>query len=203
MSKTIAIIGAGPVGRALASGLMSAGHAVSVGVREPSAPKHDDLRSIATVTTMGSAVESASVVVLAVPADSLGDVVPSLTLVPGQIVADATNAVFTPLPDGFETLGHYTGSLLPPGVGLVKAFNTVGAEHLSGGAFEQATFLPIAGDADATELVGSLAEDLGLEVADLGGRDEIGQVESHARLWIHLALKKGWGRNIAWTITRR
>lgn len=199
----IAIIGAGPVGRALGTGLANAGHTVSIGVREPSAPKHDDLRSTATVTTPRAAAETATVVVLAVPADTLETVIPSLELRSGQIVVDATNAVFTPVPDGFETLGHYAASLTPSGVLFVKAFNTVGAEHLAGETFEQPTFLPIAGDPEAIETVLALAQDLGLEAANLGGREEIGQIEHFARLWIHLALKKGWGRNIAWSIARR
>ncbi len=201
MQQHIAIIGAGSVGAALASGLSGAGHHVVIGVREPDQAKYRDLPvDVAALTT---AVADASVVVLAVPADSLAAVVPTLGLRAGQVVVDATNAVFTTIPDGFDTLGDFVGSLLPPDVALVKAFNTVGAEHLAGGTFDRPTFLPIAGDEAGTEIVAGLGRDLGFEVADLGGRDAIALVEHHARLWIHLAIRRGWGRNFAWSTVRR
>jgi NAD(P)-dependent dehydrogenase (short-subunit alcohol dehydrogenase family) len=42
----------------------------------------------------------------------------------------------------------------------------------------------------------------GFDVADLGGREHIALVEDHARLWIHLAFRRGWGRQFAFTVTR-
>jgi predicted dinucleotide-binding enzyme len=201
MKQQIAIIGAGSVGAALASGFSAAGHHVVIGVRRPDQPKYDELP--VETRTVDAAVADATVVVLAVPAGSLADVVPSLGLHAGQIVVDATNAVFTSIPDGFDTLGDYVGSLLPDGVAFVKAFNTVGAEHLAGGSHEPRTFLPIAGDEAGTPVVAALGTDLGFDVADLGGRDAIALVESHARLWIHLAITRGWGRDFAWSVVRR
>jgi predicted dinucleotide-binding enzyme len=201
MEQRIAIIGAGSVGAALATGLSSAGRDVVIGVRDPDQPKHRN--HPVEVANLASAVAAATVVVLAVPADSLAAAVPALGLRAGQIVVDATNAVFTAIPDGFDTLGDHVGSLLPPDVALVKAFNTIGAEHLAGGTFDHPTFLPIAGDEAATEIVAELGRDLGFDVADLGGREAFALVEHHARLWIHLAIKRGWGRNLAWSAVRR
>jgi predicted dinucleotide-binding enzyme len=201
MEQRIAIIGAGSVGTALATGLRAAGHDVVIGVREPDQPKHAGLE--ANVATIGAAVSDATVVILAVPADALAEVVPALDLRDGQVIVDATNAVFTPIPGDHMTLGDFVASLLPADVALVKAFNTVGAEHLAGGADGPPTFLPIAGDEAGTAIVSQLAEDLGFEVADLGGHDMFGLVEHHARLWIHLAIRRGWGRNFAWTAVRR
>ena len=201
MQHRIAIIGAGSVGTALAVGFGRAGHHVVAGVREPDQTKYGDLPVAAT--TIESAVADATVVVLAIPADSLVAVVPTLDLRAGQVVVDATNAVSTPIPDGFDTVGDVVGSLLPSDVALVKAFNTVGAEHLAGGTYDPPTFLPIAGDEAGLEVVASLAADLGFDVADLGGRDAFALVEHHARLWIHLAFRRGWGRDFAWSIVRR
>jgi predicted dinucleotide-binding enzyme len=201
MQQRIAVIGAGSVGSALAAGLTAAGHHVAIGVREPDQAKYSDLPGAAT--TISAAVSDATVVILAVPADSLETVVPALELRAGQVVVDATNAVVTPVPDGFVTLGDYVGSLLAADVALVKAFNTVGAEHLAGGTVGYPTFLPIAGDDPGTAIVADLAADLGFEVADLGGRDMFALVENHARLWIHLAFRRGWGRDFVWTTVRR
>ena len=201
MTQRIAIIGAGSVGTALATGLSRAGHEVVIGVRDPRDAKHGGLPVAAT--TVHTAATNADVIVLAVPADSLATVIPVLGLRAGHVVVDATNAVSTPLPQGFDSLGDFVGSLLPADVVLVKAFNTIGAEHLAGGTFDHPTFLPIAGDEPGTALVASLASDLGFGVADLGGRDAFALVEHHARLWIHLAFRRGWGRNFAWSVVRR
>jgi predicted dinucleotide-binding enzyme len=201
MQQRIAVIGAGSVGSALAAGLTAAGHQVAIGVREPDQERHSDLPVAAT--TISAAVSDAAVVILAVPADALETVVPALELRAGQVVVDATNAVITPIPDGFATLGEFVGSLLAADVALVKAFNTVGAEHLAGGDFDHPTFLPIAGDDPGTTIVADLAADLGFDVAVLGGRDTFALVENHARLWIHLAFRRGWGRDFAWTTVRR
>ena len=116
---------------------------------------------------------------------------------------DATNAVRTPPPDGFPTVGAYVRSLLPTGVHLAKAFNTIGAEHLSTGRLGGApAFLPLAGDRQACAVATSIAAAIGFEAADLGGPEMIEMVEDHARLWIHLALSAGWGRNFGFAVTR-
>ena len=203
MHQSIAIIGAGPVGRALSHGFTSAGHTVSSGVRQPADAKHDDIRQVVDVQTVAEAVDGANVVVLAVPADSLTSLVPSLRLTDSQVLVDATNAVFSPVPDGFDTVADCVASLIPTTVSMVKAFNTVGAEHLTGHNAALATFLPIAGDEPGIAVVAPLARDLGFEVADLGGRDAFELVEDHARLWIHLAIKRGWGRDFALSVVRR
>lgn len=203
MIQEVAVIGAGPVGRSLAGGLAAAGHVVRIGVRRPDDAKHDDIRRLVDVVAIADAIRDPSVVILAVPAESLAALLGRLELAAGQVVVDATNAVFTPVPDGFATLGDFVGSLIPDDVPYVKAFNTVGAEHLAGRPHEQPTFLPIAGDEAATSILEPLARDLGFDVTNLGGRDAIGMVEDHARLWIHLALKQGWGRDLAFAIVRR
>jgi predicted dinucleotide-binding enzyme len=200
MAQRIGIIGAGSVGTALATGLAAAGHDVVVGVRDPGDSRHQAGPS--PVATIADAIRDAAVIILAVPSDALRMLVPQLDLRPGQVVVDATNAVGVPIPDGHETLGDFVASLVPPAVAVVKAFSTVGAEHLAGRGEGPATFLPIAGDEAGTAIVADLAGDLGFDVADLGGRDAFGLVENHARLWIHLAFRRGWGRNFTWTTVR-
>jgi hypothetical protein len=87
---------------------------------------------------------------------------------------------------------------------VVKAFNTIGAEHLGDGRIEgRALFLPVAGDDAGRPLAVELARSLGFDVADLGGPDAIRLVEDHARLWIHLAFRCGWGRSFGFQVARR
>jgi predicted dinucleotide-binding enzyme len=198
--KRIAVIGGGAVGRALYSGLAGAGHDVVIGVRDPADPKHASDPAV-ELADHAAAVSGAAVVILAVPVPALADVVPTLGLTTDQIVVDATNAVRIPVPDGQLTVGDHVASLLPAGVLLVKAFNTIGAEHLGTGRIDgAAAFLPIAGDEAGLVVVAELAADIGFDVAELGDRSAFGMVEDHARLWIHLAFARGWGRNFGFVV---
>jgi predicted dinucleotide-binding enzyme len=196
----IAVIGAGSVGRALGQALAGQGHGVVFGVRDPDDARYGGLDSRATPRV---AADGADVVVLAIPADAVPEAVPELGLVAGQVVIDATNAVRTPPPDGRATMGELVASLVPDGVQVVKAFNTVGAEHLGDGRTNHGgVFLPMAGDPAAVEVAAALAGQLGFDVAVLGGRERVAMVEDHARLWIHLAFACGWGRGFALTVSR-
>ena len=196
----VAIIGAGSVGRAVGTGMVTAGHTVVFGVRNPGDQRYADLSSVGTI---GAAVDGADVLVLAVPADAVPVTVPTLGPRAGQVVIDATNAVRSAVPDGFATMGDLVASLVPSGVQVAKAFNTVGAEHLSNGSTPQGkVFLPIAGDSDAAAAALALATSMGFDAVVLGGRDRFEMLEQHARLWIHLAFGCGWGRGFAFTAVR-
>ena len=199
-TRDVAVIGAGRVGTALADGLRRVGHRVAVAVRDVDDAKYDETRATHRLVPTTGAAQDVEIVILAVPVPALAEVVPALGLGPGTVVVDATNAVGTPVPGGFDTVAAYVGSLVPDGVPVVKAFNTVGAEHLGDG---RGAFLTVAGDDDGRAVAVELAEDLGFEVADLGGPDTVGLAEDHARLWIHLALRRGWGRDFAFGVVRR
>ena len=196
----VGIVGAGSVGRALGAGLVELDDVeVVYGVRNPSDTAH---QTLGTVATAAEAAAGSDVVVLAVPATAVADLVPALELRDPQIIVDATNAVRTPVPDGYDTMGAFVGSLLPARVLLVKAFNTIGAEHLGDGRFgSDRAFLPIAGDEQGLDVVEPLAESLGFAPVVLGGRETFGLVEAHAALWIHLAFNCGWGRSFGF-VTR-
>jgi predicted dinucleotide-binding enzyme len=199
---TIAIIGAGSVGRALGTGLGGAGHDVTYGVRSPDDPRHGDLPSPA-VRTPRQAAEAAEVVILAVPADAVPETLRGLGLRSDHVVVDATNAVRAPVPDGHRTMGDLVASLAPPGVAVVKAFNTIGAEHLSDGHVAGTdAFLPVAGDRRGTDLVAGLATQLGFDAVVLGDRDAFDLVEAHAAMWIHLAFRCGFGRGFGFGVLR-
>ncbi len=199
----ITIIGAGNVGSALARGFVRAGHAVTLGVRDPNRGDGSDGTTLSSITT---ASDGADVVILAVPVNALGETIPSLGLCAGQVVIDATNAVRTPVPGGAPTVAAYVSTLVPDGVPVVKAFNTIGAEHLDGQRAGSGDgppwFLPIAGDDEGRAVAVELASELGFDVADLGGPEAIEHVEGHARLWIHLAFAAGWGRSFGFAVER-
>lgn len=192
----IAVIGAGNVGRAIGTGLERTGNRVVFGVRDPADDRHAGL----AVAERSDAVGDAELVVLAVPATAVADVLPELGLRAGQILVDATNAVGGPVPGGHPTMADLVASLLPDGVQLVKAFNTVGFEHMATGSLDGArVFLPVAGDEPAAATVQQLTEAIGFESVVVGGRDHFAMLEAHAQLWIRLAFGVGWGRGFAFT----
>lgn len=197
----IAIIGAGSVGRALGNGLTRVGASVVHGVRDPGDERHRDLPQ---VDAPAGACDGADVVIIAVPAGAVPEVVPALGLRPGQVAVDATNAVRAPVPGGHATMGDLVASLVPSEVDVAKAFDTIGAEHLADGRIDgRPAFLPVAGDPPAVEAVLPLARSLGFDPVVLGGREAFGLVEDHARLWIHLAVACGWGRRFGFTVAGR
>ncbi len=205
MSHRIAVLGAGVVGRALATGLTRVGHTVTIAVRTPTDERHAEVTAEtgAQIGAIDEAVAAADVVVLAIPAGAHADAVPALRLRGGQVVLDATNLVGQPTPEGFDTLGEFVASLLPDGVHYAKAFNTIGAEYLGNGTVAgRPAFLPIAGDEAARAVAVELGQQLGFDVADLGDRTAIHHGEAHAALWIHLAFGAGWGRRFGFTIAR-
>jgi len=197
----VAVIGAGNVGRQLARGLDRAGHRVTVGARQPERAADLTAEGI-TVTDPATATADSQVIVLAVPVAALADALASLGSLAGKIVVDATNAVGVPVPEGHGTVGAYVASLAPEAF-VVKAFNTIGAEHLATGTVGATpAFLPVAGADEGRATVVSLARSIGFEVADLGGPECVGMVEDAARLWIHLAFRCGWGRDFGFGVLR-
>lgn len=204
----IAVVGVGSVGRALGRGFAAAGHRVTYAVRDVADPRHTGLRDEgAGVASVPGATAAAAVVVLAVPADAIAAAMATMSLRPGQVLVDATNAVRTPVPDGHDTVGAFVASLTPAGVHVVKAFDTIGAEFLDGSrgagtGGRGGPFLPIAGDPEGVAVVAALAAALGFDVAPLGDRSAFRLVEDHARLWIHLAFACGWGRSFHFEAVR-
>ena len=197
---TIAIVGAGNVGTALGRGFAARGHAVTYGVRDTTDARYAELPSCATPQV---AVDGADVVILSTPCAAVPDVLRGLTLRDGQTVIDATNAVRTPPPEGFATMGDLVAALVPEGVSVVKAFNTIGAEHLGNGQVGgKPAFLPIAGDEAGAKLALGLATDLGFEAVVIGGREQFGVMENFAKLWIQLAFGCGLGRDFGFGILR-
>ncbi|MEZ5140536.1 MAG: NAD(P)-binding domain-containing protein [Acidimicrobiales bacterium] len=194
----IAVIGAGSVGRALAGAFERTGHDVVVGVRDPDGAKHAGLTH--ERATPRAATAGAAVVVLAVPAPALAEAIPALGLAAGTVVLDATNAVGAPPPGGHATVGDLVASLVPEGVAVAKAFDTIGAEHLATGTVDGVpALLPVAGDEAATAVALELGAAIGFDAVVVGGREAFAMVEQHAALWIEL-MRRGWGRDFGFSV---
>jgi 8-hydroxy-5-deazaflavin:NADPH oxidoreductase len=204
----IAIIGAGNVGRALATGWRKGGHDVTLGVRDPAGSRAVELKQQGfAIAAPRDAAAGAQVIVLAVPWGAARATIEGLGSLAGKIVIDAMNPL---TPDFSLALGHSdsageTVARLAPAARVVKAFNTTGANNMVDSRYGAGKLLMlVAGDdGEAKASVMSLANDLGFEAVDAGPLAMSRHLEPMAMVWIKLALVQKLGRNFGFALLRR
>lgn len=205
----ITILGTGNVGQALATGWVSACHAITFGSRQPTGEKAQELvasfEGKVQVQQSAAAIEDAEVVVLAVPWNGAEAVAKSMADWAGKILIDATNPIgpgFS-LAVGKDTSGGELVQSWATGARVVKAFNTTGYNNMLDPVYNgESTTMFIAGnDADAKHTVTQLTETLGFDVADVGDITKSRFLEPLAMAWITLAMAQG--REIALKLVRR
>lgn len=191
--RKIGIIGNGNVGSALARGLTRAGHDVQAVNNDPA-----KIRETATW---------ADTVLLAVPFEAIDDVIETAgSSLSNKTVIDATNALDSQmkLAVGFTTSGAEELQKKLPTARVVKAFNTVFAQHMDSGKLGDqplATF--IAGDdEDAKSVVKELARDIGFDPVDAGSLANARLLEPAAYLNIQLGYMLGLGTDVGITLAR-
>lgn len=146
----------------------------------------------------GAAV-GADITILAVPFGAVSEVVPRLGVEAGAVLVDATNPFGQPLPAGATTGASVVVRAAGEGVHVVKAFNVLGAEHMSTPPLPDGhrPLMPVAADDEsARHLVVRLANDMGFDAVEIAGLDNAGLLEEAARYWGLLAFNGGLGRNV-------
>jgi 8-hydroxy-5-deazaflavin:NADPH oxidoreductase len=203
----IAIIGAGNVGRALATSFTRSGHSVVVTSRDPA-----EAGAVATATGARvassniSAARAANVVILAIPFDSAEAVADEIRdVVTGKPVVDVSNRMsFGPNgpmigagPSNAERLADWL-----PESHVVKAFNTVFASNQSDPIVEgiQLDGFVAADDATARATVLELVASIGLRPIDAGPLSRAQQLEQLAFLNIALNATNGWAWQSGWKL---
>ena len=185
MKHKIAVIGSGKAGTALHTGLSHAGYEVRFAKK-------------------GQIAETASwadVIVLAVPFGAVRDVARMLeAATDGKPVVDVTNAL-TPdfqLAVGFTTSGGEELQKLLPRAHVVKAFNTVFAQHMSNGRAngEQLTAFAAGDNEPARKTALELARAIGFDPVDAGPLKNARSLESLAFLNIQLSWVLRNGPNV-------
>jgi 8-hydroxy-5-deazaflavin:NADPH oxidoreductase len=182
MSKSIAIIGSGKVGTALRQGLERAGYEVRV----------------AGKGQVTAAAAAADIIVLAVPFTALTGVARELQkAADGKPVIDVTNAL-TPdmqLAVGFSTSGAEELQKALPRAHVVKAFNTVFAQHMSSGsvAGQQLSLFAASDDEAARKTVLELGKAVGFDAIDAGPLKNARQLEAIGYFNIQLGYVLGNG----------
>lgn len=202
----ITVLGAGAVGVNLAVRFSELGHPVVFGARDTGSPKVQaaiDRVPGATAIGLAGSLTDADLAVLAVPYAAVDDVLAAAGDPGGTVLVDATNAVGVALPDGVTDIPQLIHARYPDAT-VVKAFNTIGAEAFLDPVVDgRACFLPVAGPHPAVDIVSDLAQAMGFDAVVLGDLDTVPMMEWHARLWIHLAFRRGEGRDFGFAMVRR
>lgn len=208
----IAIIGAGNVGGTLGKAWAAKGHDIIFGVRDPQAAKVQEVVKATggrtRATTVKDAAAQAEVVLLATPWGATQDAIKAAGPLAGKVVIDATNPLkpdFSGLALGYTTSAGEEVARWAPGAKVVKAFNSIGAQHMANPRFggQSASMFICGDDATAKKTVAGLAEALGFDPVDAGPLTQARLLEPLAMLWISLAYAYGHGVDIAFKLLRR
>lgn len=213
MAKTtIAVLGAGNVGSALARVWVAAGHNVTFGLPDPQSEKSraavskfaDKVRA----TSNKEAAAAAQFVALCVPWPAAQDAIRSCGDLSGKIVIDCTN----PLKPDLQGLTVGTTTSAAEQVAswaasskVVKAFNTIGAANFGNAQFgsQRADGFYCGDDAGVKNSVRELIDGAGLDPVDVGPLRNARWLEAIAMLWIDLALNQKQGPGHAFKLLRR
>ena len=190
-TKRIGIIGDGNVGSALARGLKRAGY---------------DVRSVGKdKAALRETASWAEAILLAVPFAAIDDVVREIgSVVEGKVLIDVTNALDANmnLAVGFTTSGAEELQRKVPKARVVKAFNTVFAQHMDSGRLgdKPLTAFVAGDDPGAKTSVLELARAIGFDAVDAGPLKNARLLEPLALLNIQLGYVLGMGTQIVFKL---
>ncbi|MCM2352346.1 MAG: NAD(P)-binding domain-containing protein [Pseudobdellovibrio sp.] len=191
MSVKIGIIGSGNVGSAISRGLSKAGYESRMSNEE----------------NVNEVVSGAEIIVLAVPFGAIDDVVKKMgDKANGKIVIDATNALTSEmkLALGFTTSGAEELQKKLTKAKVVKAFNTVFAQHMDSGKLNGQTLTAFAASDDevARNKVLELLRAIGFDAVNAGGLENARHLESLGFLNIQLGYVLGNGTSTGFKYVR-
>ena len=183
----IAIIGNGNVGSGLAGVLAKTSHEVTVA-------GHD--------SDLGAVVKAAELVILATPYGAAAEIAGKADFT-GKIVVDVSNPItadFSGLVVGHDSSAAEEIAKLVPGAAVVKAFNTIFAQHyasgLTLGSAKLQTFVATDDDA-ARAKVDALATEIGLVPVNAGPLKSARYLEPMGFMNIQFGYVLGQGTAIA------
>jgi len=187
----IAVIGTGHIGGTLGQRWQAAGHEVVYGSRAGSGTGPGGAPAMAA----GEALTGAEVVLLAVPARAVGEVVAANgAALEGKVVIDAVNRIGEP-----EVNSRAAIAAAAPGARYVRAFSTLGWENFADPPAGAALFF--AADPAARPVAEELITAVGLEPVFAGGADATGTVDALLPVWFALVKHNGGDRRVALRIT--
>jgi len=188
MTRKIAIVGSGKAGTALGNGLSHAGYEIRFAKRGQ----------------IAATASWSDIIVVAVPFRAIRDVVGELgPTADGKAVIDVTNSLTDDLrlALGFTTSGAEELQKQLPRAHVVKAFNTVFADHMSTGRVkgQQIASFVAADNGGVRKAVLEIAKAIGFDAVDAGPLKNARSLESMAFLNIQLGWIVGYGSDVGFS----
>ena len=202
----IGIIGSGNVGKALAAAGTRAGHTVTLSARSPeNAQEAAKATNSHAAGSNQEAVKDADLVVLAVPADKVDDVLGSLASeLDGKVIVDVTNRVDVKDPgqvlDGSSMAEHIQKRA--PKAHVVKAFNYAFASKMSDPKVGGTRLDGFVADDDeaAKQKALEFIESIGFRPLDAGPLAMARALEAMGLLNIVLQIRNNWPWQSGWKL---
>jgi predicted dinucleotide-binding enzyme len=182
----------------------TAAHDVTYGVRSPEDPKYADLG--APVATNATATTQSDVVVLCTVWPNTEQAITDCGDLAGKVVVDCTNPLtpdVTALEIGHTTSGAEQVAAWAPGAKVCKAMNQIGAPLMDHPRLSGTPVMFVCGDDEsAKQTTVTLVSELGFETVDAGELAVARLLEPYGLLWIHLALRRGFGTAFAFGLLK-
>lgn len=186
---TVAIIGTGKIGTAIATNLIKSNHPVILAARDLTKAKAlaQKLGPLATVKDIPGAIKEADVVIPAIWFAAIKDFIGTYAAqLQGKTLIDVSNPIGPDGNGGFkkviaenESAGQILSYLLPANARFIKAFGTLGAASLEKEAFRKPAAVLFYASDNVT--VNGQAEELirssGFEPVNIGGIDQSLRIE--------------------------
>lgn len=208
---TLAFIGIGNVGFALAHRLQQKGHAIVVATND--AQSETVQKALAhnvnfSLNSVQEAIDEADVVFLATPFQANEALLKGLSFT-GKTLIDCTNPVGPGISHGLNSIisGSEKVQEWAPDAKVVKAFTIYGFENFANSHYPNYALQPamlIAGnDTSAKAQTAGLISDLGFEPVDMGGLDQALHLEHMTLLWVKRVRRDGHSPHFVWGYMKR
>lgn len=204
---TLAFIGIGNVGFALANNLQQKGYNIIVASDNPNSESVKnalDKNSEFTVLPIQEAITASEVVFLATPFNVNEALLKGLDF-SGKPLVDCTNPVGAGIAHGLEskTSGSEKIQEWAPTAQVIKAFTIYGFENFSNpeylGRKEKPVMLFAGNDTRSKQIVFKIIEAAGFYAKDVGALDQALHLEHMTLLWVKMVRRDGHHPNFMWS----
>lgn len=187
---TVAVIGLGNIGKAIATNLVKGNHPVILASRDSEKTKAlaGELGILATTKEIADAIREADIIIPAIYFNALKEFFQTYSKeLDGKIIIDVSNPIAPDGNGGFkkiigenESAGKILSDLVPKNAKLIKAFGTLGAGSLLNAAFNEPdrNVLFYASDStNSNQQIEALITSSGFVPFNVGGIDQSIKIE--------------------------
>lgn len=187
---TVAVIGLGNIGKAIATNLVKGNHSVILAARDTEKTKAlvGQLGNLATAKEIADAIREADVIIPAIYFNALKEFFQTFSKeLEGKIIIDVSNPIAPDGNGGFkkiiaenESAGKILSDLIPKTAKLIKAFGTLGAGSLLNSAFNEPDKKVLFYASDSTnsnQQIEELISSSGFVPFNVGGIDQSIKIE--------------------------